>query len=359
MIATGNSYYAHTELIRLIDALCASARGECVLAEDTLRTLGGDIQSLSPKLTLLEAETLHEAMRHSGKAIANCSHHFSGHVLARLFFQIADVLVKKNHYPSICWMVHFSSDVMFDLMLNEKEYYYLIAYSFYAVCGGHARIENKGYFDVMRYVEKKRGYNGMDIDFIEMTFYYASAGLDCKQMPYENHNYCKTLTGLYHAYRSITDEIPERYERVADARVLYHRCMEKVKTESDGLCPFMFPGMAYQIALYLGDYKKRKKIAGLFDADNTCHPTDLDAERRRSGARRVVAVLALIGIAMYGYLKAYGLYNRNPLLFYAAAGFVVTYLLLMLYFIAPAVTGKDNPKIGFVYIINPWIWHRY
>lgn len=334
--------------------MCASVRASNLLSEEELRNYSTAVDGLFPELSLLEEDILYESLKECSRALINGTHRFSAQVLARLLFLLAEDLRKKEHARSICWMVYFCSECMFDLMLHQKDYYYNIAYAFYSVCETHEKLEGKGYFDVVKYIECRRGYNGMDIDFIAMTAVYARAAVDSKTIPYENHTYCKVLLDLYHDYRSITDHIPERYKSRAEALSLYRSCMRRVQTENDGVCPYIWPGMAYMVALYLGDYRKRLKIASWFGVSHLCQKTDLDTARRGSLLRRTVSALILLALGAFAYIKASGFYNESPLLFYGVMGPVVLFALLFLYMIAPVVTGVANPDVRHVYVINPW-----
>lgn len=335
-------------LLHIIDILSESASADTPLAESKLTNINSIVNEMRTDLHEIDQEDLCRALLACYDGIAQGTHTSSGHALARIMFSIGEVLRQQGNFRAINVLVMFCSDTLFALYLHEPVYYRYITYAFYSVCGGHDRIENKGYFDTIRYVERKRGYNGMEIDFMDMTAYYAHSGIHNKHTPLGLHSYYTMLEGIYDWYRAMTDGIAGRYTEPG-AVSLYDCCMKKLPVEGSQANPFVWPGAAYMVALHMGAFQKRLRVAKLYHAAKQCTPTDLDFEERKWAIRRVFAVFSVLSVSALGLMKVLNLYNHNPYRFYLAAGFAA---FIGFFILLSAFGNRGNGR--FMLFFNPW-----
>ncbi len=337
-------------LFHMIDSLSESAGGTPIPHKELL-SLSEMVEILQPMLTVMDSATLLRAQNESIHGLECGSHAFSGHILARILFYLAEVLRLREEPEGIDTMVYFCSDTLFSFYLHKEEYYRYIAYSFYDICGTHAATENKGYFNVVKYIEKKRGYNGMEIDFLHMASYYIKSGIASKKTDLIIHEHYKGLIYLYETYRKLTDGICGRYEKINSAKSLYSICMRRIRIPGNAQKQYIWPGMAYLLALYLGHFRKRLRVASLYRAESLCKPTDLDVEIRKltlKKAFRIIAPIILVGTAIY---QLYLYFTKYPVDFYIVAFFGVIAIVMGANYWAAG--GSSSPH-GYISVYNPW-----
>lgn len=335
-------------LLYIVDLLSESASVETPLSEADLKKINGIVDATHPSISDLEPDDIQKILLACCNGLTQGTHTSSGFALARVLFSVGEVARQQGDFRAINALVTFCSDTLFALYLHEPVYYRYITYAFYSICKGHERIEDMGYFDTIKYVERKRGYNGMEIDFIDMTAYYARSGIKSKQTPLGLHEYYKMLIKAHDSFRAITDGIAGRYTE-GGAVSLYDYCMTKIPVEGNLGNPYIWAGLAYMVSLHMGAYKKRLRIARLYHAAKLCKPTDLDHEERKWAVKRLFAILSILSTVAIGVMKVVNFHALNPFRFYLAAGFAAFIGLFML---LSLFGNRGNGR--FMVFFNPW-----
>ena len=247
-------------------------------------------------------------------------------------------------------LMRVSKNALFNHYLHRRDLYYRMVYAFYRTCGLGIQIKKKGVFDVVRYVEKKHDYAGVETDLVMVVAYVASLGVRMYPLVRDKHQY---HWYDYHLrvkddYLSLLSAESGRINHQPSAIYLYNCC---VKPYGDSKEP-LFAGAAYFTALYSGFYTRRKNVARMFKAEHLMEMTDEDRMERKA---KFIVVAALSAILTVGVMILYNIYqgvSAHPFEYQVAGAFLAYVGFLLLGNVVPRA-AEEAGGLTCVYCVNP------
>lgn len=337
-------------LLFFAERLCLTVVGTEPPCEQVLKEYRQAADRLKPVLKSLDKDTLLEAGRMLEMAMEGAECIEVAPFVSEMFYLVHLSLLGKDYEP-LPDLMRVSKNVLFNHYLHRREVYYRLLYGFYKGCGEDIQHKEKGFFDVIRYVEGKRDYAGIEADLFMVVAFISTLGV--RKYP-ENKD--KDRFNTYDLHLRIKDDFfslasgeSGRIKDQPTAIYLYNTCLKTFGTDEP-----LFAGAAYFFALYSGMYTRRFTVAKMFQAEHLMEKTDED--RMESKAKAIV-ITGLSAFLTVGIMILYYVYRgifADPFEYQAAGFFLLFALFIVVGNVAPArVRNERGGDLQYVYCLNP------